>query len=150
MSLRYKQTPFGTEIVGLVEALAGISTTEKESPIMGERNTPGGFWDTKEKENAVREDNWMHKSACMRCLTCAFFVPKAKTSSTLLDDPVLGRCRKHAPTMNGWPAVFENDWCGDHKLDENKLDAHLALQRPKDGLAQGACRIPNQERKEDR
>jgi len=34
----------------------------------------------------------------------------------------LGRCRKHAPTLDGWPAVFESDWCGDHKLDENKVD----------------------------
>jgi hypothetical protein len=33
----------------------------------------------------------------------------------------LGRCRRHAPTMNGYPAVFEDDWCGDHKLDENKI-----------------------------
>ena len=131
MNIKFKETPFGTEIVGLVEALTGI-------PII-------------EKENTMREDNWMHKSACMRCLTCAFFVPKTKTTSTLLDDPVLGRCRKHAPTLNGWPAVFENDWFGDHKLDENKLDAHLALQRPKDGgTGHGVCRIPTQERKEDR
>ncbi len=33
----------------------------------------------------------------------------------------LGRCRRHSPTMNGYPAVFVNDWCGDHKLDENKI-----------------------------
>jgi hypothetical protein len=128
MSLRYKQTPFGTEILGLVEAMTGIPKTEKE--------------------NTMREDNWMHKSACMRCLTCAFFVPKTKNDPGFLDEPVLGRCRKHAPTLNGWPAVFENDWCGDHKLDENKLSAHLSLQR---GKSEGSfCRIPGQERKEDR
>jgi hypothetical protein len=33
----------------------------------------------------------------------------------------LGRCRRHAPTMNGFPAVYGCDWCGDHKVDENKL-----------------------------
>lgn len=33
----------------------------------------------------------------------------------------LGRCRKRAPTMGGYPAVMEIDWCGDHKLDENKV-----------------------------
>ena len=33
----------------------------------------------------------------------------------------LGRCRRHAPTMSGYPAVFEADWCGDHKLDETKV-----------------------------
>jgi hypothetical protein len=33
----------------------------------------------------------------------------------------IGRCRRHAPTMNGYPAVKPDDWCGDHRLDENKL-----------------------------
>ena len=37
------------------------------------------------------------------------------------DRPIVGRCRKHAPTMNGYPVVFMNDWCGDHKLDETKI-----------------------------
>lgn len=33
----------------------------------------------------------------------------------------VGRCRRHAPTMNGYPVAFELDWCGDHKLDENAV-----------------------------
>jgi len=33
----------------------------------------------------------------------------------------IGRCRRHAPTMNGYPVVFSGDWCGDHKLDEEKV-----------------------------
>lgn len=37
------------------------------------------------------------------------------------DKSALGRCRRHAPTLAGWPAVFNGDWCGDHKLDETKL-----------------------------
>lgn len=32
--------------------------------------------------------------------------------------PVIGRCRRRAPTMNGFPVMFPTDWCGDHKLDE--------------------------------
>jgi len=32
----------------------------------------------------------------------------------------IGRCRRHAPTMNGFPVVWQGDWCGDHKLDEQK------------------------------
>lgn len=32
----------------------------------------------------------------------------------------LGRCRRHAPTMSGYPVVFASDWCGDHKLAEGK------------------------------
>ena len=34
---------------------------------------------------------------------------------------VLGRCRRKAPSLDGWPAVFEDDWCGEHKIDENKI-----------------------------
>ena len=60
-------------------------------------------------------DPWKHRSDGMKCKTCMWFVPKGA-------DPYdLGRCRRHAPTMNGYPVVFVNDWCGDHKLDENKL-----------------------------
>jgi len=58
-------------------------------------------------------DNWMHRTKGMQCRTCMYNIPKIAP---------LGRCRKHAPTLDGWPAVFESDWCGDHKLDENKVD----------------------------
>jgi hypothetical protein len=47
-----------------------------------------------------------------------WFVAK---ESDCVDQTPLGRCRRHAPTMSGYPAVFRTDWCGDHKLDENKL-----------------------------
>jgi len=72
-------------------------------------------------------DNWKHRSSGMICNTCMFFVrkkPSAPVSVETGDDPkrgMLGRCRRHAPTMKGFPAVFECDWCGDHKLDENKI-----------------------------
>lgn len=49
----------------------------------------------------------------MRCDTCVWFVLKGATP--------LGRCRRRAPTLSGYPAAFSTDWCGDHKLDENKL-----------------------------
>lgn len=51
----------------------------------------------------------------MRCRSCMWFAQKG--------DSALGRCRRHAPTMSGFPAVFLDDWCGDHKLDELKLPA---------------------------
>jgi len=35
----------------------------------------------------------------------------------------MGRCRRHCPTMGGFPVVFVNDWCGDHKLDETTFRA---------------------------
>ena len=65
------------------------------------------------------EDNWQHRSTEMRCRTCISFV--AKTLEAKTPAGRLGRCRRHAPTMSGWPAVFEQDWCMDHKLDETKL-----------------------------
>ena len=62
-------------------------------------------------------DNWKNRSSEMRCATCMWYVIKKSSNS----DNELGRCRKKAPTLNGWPAVFNSDWCGDHKLDENKI-----------------------------
>ena len=56
-----------------------------------------------------KEDNWKHRAANMRCLTCMYWVQKLMA---------VGRCRRHSPTMSGWPVQFADDWCGDHKLDE--------------------------------
>ena len=70
-------------------------------------------------EPASQDDPWAHRSHGMRCRTCMFFVPK----ETQVEPGVrgkLGRCRRHAPTINGFPVVFESDWCGDHRLDEEK------------------------------
>ena len=67
-------------------------------------------------------DPWIHRSVGMRCRTCMFFVEKQAASLPKLTH-AFGRCRRRAPTMNGYPAVFDHDWCGDHKLDENKLEA---------------------------
>ena len=64
----------------------------------------------------IYKDNWKHRSAGMKCCTCMWFVPK--TDETIMK--AIGRCRKHAPTMDGFPAVYTTDWCGDHKIDEGK------------------------------
>lgn len=58
-------------------------------------------------------DNWAHRSERMKCASCMWWVPKAGSP--------LGRCRRHSPTLGGWPAVFCHDWCGDHKLDEDAI-----------------------------
>ena len=55
-------------------------------------------------------DVWAGRSTGMICECCMWFKEKG--------DKGLGRCRRRAPTMNGYPAVFTNDWCGDHKMDE--------------------------------
>lgn len=77
-------------------------------------------------------DPWAHRSAGMRCSTCMWYAPKAQRpasldrafdpeSPMLMPSVELGRCRRHAPTMNGYPVVYPTDWCGDHKLDETRL-----------------------------
>lgn len=74
---------------------------------------------------AIGKDLWKHRSATMRCTTCMYYVPKIRqpggSSSEVNTLTTLGRCRRHAPTLSGWPAVYAHDWCGDHKLDENKI-----------------------------
>lgn len=69
-------------------------------------------------------DPWKHRSEGMRCKTCMWFAPKEQTIQVQPEVKVtnLGRCRRHAPTMNGYPVVFVNDWCGDHKLNENTIN----------------------------
>lgn len=69
------------------------------------------FQPDKEPAPAPPADPWEHRSARMSCQTCMWFLPKRPT-------PHFGRCRRHAPELGGWPAVYGRDWCGDHKLDE--------------------------------
>ena len=54
------------------------------------------------------EDNWKDVTQGMNCGTCFYYVNT--------------RCRRHAPTMNGYPAVFKTDWCGDHKLSKQTIN----------------------------
>ena len=67
-----------------------------------------------------RDDPWAHRSSGMRCRTCMWFVEKELPPHLIGHG--IGRCRRHGPTMNGYPVVFKTDWCGDHKLDELRGD----------------------------
>ena len=68
------------------------------------------------------KDPWENRNKGMQCHTCIWFVFKTKiTANEKEDEKLVGRCRKHAPTMGGYPVVYGNDWCGDHRLDENKI-----------------------------
>ena len=73
----------------------------------------------------IGNDPWIHRSSGMKCSTCMWFVVKKPSGDLSLPTNQigknLGRCRRHAPSMSGYPVVFEEDWCGDHKLDENKI-----------------------------
>jgi hypothetical protein len=70
------------------------------------------------EEHLKKVDPWKHRSEGMRCNTCMWFVPKQPDAKLGYD---LGRCRRHAPTIDGYPVVFVTDWCGDHRVDENKV-----------------------------
>lgn len=48
------------------------------------------------------QDNWKNKNSEMVCDLCFFYVNF--------------RCRRNAPTIKGFPAVYPTDWCGEHKL----------------------------------
>lgn len=52
-------------------------------------------------------DNWTHRSSDMKCSTCMFYLNF--------------RCRRNAPTMKGFPAVYPTDSCGEHKLDKEQM-----------------------------
>jgi hypothetical protein len=71
---------------------------------------PGKVIPLPEEQNP---DNWASRAVEMKCRTCMAFVPKAPAS--------IGRCRMNAPTMKGFPAVYQDDWCMAHKLDEEKI-----------------------------
>lgn len=70
-------------------------------------------------ESVPTRDPWAHRSKGMRCSTCMFYVAKEQ-EEIKAGGREIGRCRRHAPTMGGYPVVFSTDWCGDHKLDESK------------------------------
>ncbi len=70
--------------------------------------------------NDEGRDPWKHRSAGMQCRTCMFYVRKLNASE-VIGSAEIGRCRRNAPTMDGYPVVFPTDWCGSHKLDEEKL-----------------------------
>ena len=72
----------------------------------------------KRSEMEGKMDNWKNRSDGMICKTCIFFVVKKSRDGK----EFFGRCRKYAPTIKGFTPVFNTDWCGDHRLDENKIE----------------------------
>ena len=61
--------------------------------------------------NIEQSDPWSGRQTGMKCRTCIWFVAKEQISAIKPD----------APTMGGYPVVFVNDWCGDRRVDENKI-----------------------------
>ena len=102
--------------VPMAEGSGGdMDPTAERSRVKSARNNV--YADVRVKSSVpVEDDLWRHRSAKMKCGTCMWWV--AKVGPTVVE---LGRCRRHSPTLGGWPAVYEGDWCGDHKVDENRL-----------------------------
>jgi hypothetical protein len=67
-------------------------------------------------ETKAELDSWADRDTGMRCIRCMYFVEKEQSIISQNGNGAQGRCRKHAPTMGGFPVVFEADWCGDHRL----------------------------------
>lgn len=70
-------------------------------------------------------DRWDRKTD-FGCSSCMFYVPKREA---LIGGDVIemaeGRCRRRSPTMKGYPVVFADDWCGEHKRGSNPIrDRH--------------------------
>lgn len=106
-----------------------IAHEEKYGPISSEV----GPRDPDDEINKLREqlkyhqiknqkiDAWAGRSSRMKCRTCIYCVPK-RPLTPLGAETTLGRCRRHAPTMQGFPVVvLDVDWCGDHKLNEDSI-----------------------------
>lgn len=51
-----------------------------------------------------------------RCSSCMYFNPSRLSPAEVVNLEGIGRCRRHAPATNGYPAVYPFDWCGDHKM----------------------------------
>lgn len=66
-------------------------------------------------DEIMSDDPWQDRCDLMKCKTCMWFVFKKGIRKGI------GRCRKRAPTLNGYPVVYTDDFCGDHKVDENKV-----------------------------
>ena len=64
-------------------------------------------------------DKWDRKTN-FTCISCMYCVPKK--SNTNKDVEEIGRCRRNAPTMKGYPVIKPYfDWCGEHKLGSNPV-----------------------------
>ena len=68
-----------------------------------------------EQETGTGRDPGAGRSQGMQCESCIWFVAKKGSAKNI------GRCRRHCPTMSGYPVVFTTDWCGDYKLNENAV-----------------------------
>ena len=73
-------------------------------------------------------DRW-DRQTDFGCNSCMFFVPKKPSVQDVLTGQ--GRCRRNAPTLKGFPVVYVDDWCGEHKLGSNPIRDKHAKEKEK-------------------
>lgn len=67
-------------------------------------------------------DKWDRKTN-FNCYSCMYCVPKGELKKDQkYDIDAIGRCRRNAPTMKGYPVLeLFHDWCGEHKIGSNPV-----------------------------
>jgi hypothetical protein len=53
-----------------------------------------------------------------KCKTCLWLAATPKDVKPAIG---IGWCHRHAPTINGYPIAFADDWCGDHNFNKEAL-----------------------------
>jgi hypothetical protein len=102
------ESPVGSNRI-LMGKPSGIKTNEPVDFVPPEAL---GMQEDRRNPVLLPDDPWRHRAIHMRCRNCMWYAEKV---------PSFGRCRRHAPTMSGYPAVYSTDWCGDHKMNEETL-----------------------------
>lgn len=70
----------------------------------------------------MKHDLWQDRTLGRRCETCMWWVEKVPKKPITKQYSIIGRCRKNAPiVLEGWPPTYPDDWCGAHKMDEEKI-----------------------------
>lgn len=44
-----------------------------------------------------------------------------ETCTYSFGEGAVGQCRRHAPGPAGFPVIFDNGWCGDHRMDPTRV-----------------------------
>jgi len=72
------------------------------------------------RKGKSKMDRWDRKTD-FGCNSCMFYVPKKEHSTSGNLAAGEGRCRRYAPSMKGYPVVYFDDWCGEHKRGSNPV-----------------------------
>lgn len=70
----------------------------------------------------MTHDLWKDRHLNRRCENCMYWLEKEPKKPSSKTYTIIGRCRRNAPIVQtGYPTTYPDDWCGEHKLDEEKI-----------------------------